>query len=114
MLKYCENCMLLYEQTKCPKCRSRKGREPQDDDFCKLTERRAVYSSMLAEALTNNGIPNVTRGRLGAGLAMSVGPVLESVMVFVPYSLLDRAREIEEEMFAEDGKSEDETDEAEE
>jgi len=62
---------------------------------------------MLENVLKNNGIPVIVEKRLGAGMALKVGQMLEWVRVYVPFSRLQEAAEIEKELFSQtDGEGE--------
>jgi len=102
MLLYCENCQVLFEGGRCPVCGSRKVREPFPNDACFLCEKQIAWGEMLKEVLENNGIPVFFKKRLGIGLALKVGPMMESVRIYVPYSCLQEARDIEAGLFAGD------------
>ena len=65
-----------------------------------LAEKDAVWAGMLADVLTQKGIPFVKESSLGAGLALRAGPLLETIRIFVPASRLEEARELVEELFS--------------
>ena len=93
---YCEKCSLLSEGDRCPACGSRKVRPPKDDDYCYLTEKDAMWSGMLEDIFRQEGIPCMTRPVLGAGFAMKVGPLSEKSRFYIPFSHLQKARELAE------------------
>ncbi|MBP1587090.1 MAG: hypothetical protein ILO53_01645 [Clostridia bacterium] len=101
MALYCENCQILVEAKRCPGCGSKKVREPLPNDACYLCEKQIAWGEMLREVLENNGIPTFFKKRLGIGIALRVGPMMESVRIFVPYSCLEEASEIEAGLFSE-------------
>ena len=99
MSRYCENCQLVYDGDRCPACGSKKGREPQENDPCFLCEKQILWGEVLEDALKQNGIPVVFKKRLGIGLALKVGPMMEWVKVYVPYARLEESRAIVETLF---------------
>jgi len=101
---YCEECRVLFEGARCPVCGSRRIRAPEPDDLCLLTEKEQLWSDVLRDVLTQHEIPFLTEGVMGAGLALRVGPMLERVRFYVPYSHLERAGEIAAELFGEEQK----------
>jgi len=60
-----------------------------------------MWGEMLAEALKNNGIPVFLKKRMGIGMALKVGPMMERVKVYVPFSFLQESKKIVEELFPE-------------
>ncbi len=71
------------------------------DDLCFLTEKDQFWSGMLADVLEQNKIPFLKKPRLGAGVALKVGPNQESVLFYVPNDQLERAKELVDELFGE-------------
>ena len=57
---------------------------------------------MLEDVLHQNGIPFLTDGRLGAGLATYSGPIRESSRFYVRWDDMARASAIVDELFGED------------
>ena len=104
---YCETCMAATDETVCPLCGNEDLRPAEGDDPCLLTERSQLWSGLLEDVLKQNGIPYFTKGRMGAGMALKVGPMFESVRFYVPRDRLDAARDLVEELFSEsDGEEE--------
>ena len=100
---YCEKCQMLFEKGVCPSCgRSKKVRAPRTDDPCFLVERPQPYSGMLCDVLDQNGIVHIAQGRMGAGLAVRAGGMLESRRIYVRYDQFDAANAIVDELFGED------------
>ena len=97
---YCENCGILTELSRCPVCSNRELRVPLASDYCFLTEKELLWSNVLEELLTDNGIPCVTKNALGAGLTSKIGAMQERTRFYVPYLKLKTARALEEEFFA--------------
>lgn len=63
-----------------------------------------MWGEMLEEALKNNGIPVFIKKRLGIGMALKVGPMMEYIRLYVPFSRWNDAERIEKELFAADGE----------
>ena len=57
---------------------------------------------MLSDVLRQNDIPYLLDGRMGAGLAVQVGSMLESARFYVRWDDYERAESIVEELFGED------------
>lgn len=98
-IMYCPNCNILTDQFKCPVCGSQHTRAPMPDDYCLLSEKQTVWADSFSEILTQNGIPFVTKNLLGTGLAAKMGPALERVRFYVPFSHYQNARELENAFF---------------
>ena len=98
---YCEKCRRNTEEDRCPECGRKKLREIREDDPCFLIERDVIWSEVIEDMLKENGIPYLTRGRMGAGLAISVGPMFEKIRYYVPYACLEKAKELTDAVFAE-------------
>ncbi len=97
---YCPHCNVLTDAAKCPVCGGRDLREPLGEDYCYLTEKETIWAGALSDLLTQNGIPYVTKNRLGGGLAAKMGPAMERVRFYVPYARYQDARELEQEFFS--------------
>ncbi len=50
-MNYCEKCHAAADSPRCPLCSGKKLREVKDEDYCLLTEMRAVDGEMLADVL---------------------------------------------------------------
>ncbi len=95
MSMYCENCYRLVESDPCPHCGSA-VREPEPRDSCFLTEQGYVQATILADILTQNNIPYMTRMRSIKGC----GPIMMGNRLFyVPYQLLKDAQNVVEDLF---------------
>lgn len=99
---YCENCKVLLNEKarECPYCDNRKLREVKEDDFCFFCEKEAIWGSMLADSLKQEHIRFYYKEVLGAGLAMQMGPYHERLHFFVPFSQLEKARDIYRYLFS--------------
>ncbi len=106
MLQYCEICMKIFDENRCPSCGRRKVRDVGPDDLCFLTEKEMIWSGMLADVLKQNNIPFLQKNVLGAGLALRTGLLLERVRFYVFYRQLPEAEEIVEELFSSSGGQE--------
>lgn len=98
---YCPNCRLLVEGSLCPVCGSKKLRQPEQTDYCFLTEQNTIWAGALEELLRQDGVAVVTQNVLGAGLAARIGPAQEKVRFYVPFSDFERALEVKKEFAAE-------------
>ncbi len=98
---FCERCGALFEGSVCPVCKNKKVREPEEEDLCFLVEKEQIWGDMLSDVLKQNGIPFLSKGRLGAGLTTRMGSFAESLRFFVKYRDIERARSIVEELFGE-------------
>lgn len=66
-------------------------RETDEKDWMFLTEASYPYASMLSDLLTQDGVPFVAKDRMGAGMALKVGPLLERTCFYVPGTHYERA-----------------------
>ncbi len=73
---------------------------PQTEGMCLLTEQSPVWAGVLADVLTQNGIPFVKESSLGAGMALQAGPMLESFRFFVPRAQFDAAKDLSDSLFS--------------
>ena len=107
---YCEKCRSAVEEGNavCPACRGKKLRPVREDDPCFLVEKDQIWSEVVEDFLKSAGIPFLTKGRMGAGLAINVGPMFEKFRYYVNYADLDRAKELMDGVFAEGEKTESE------
>lgn len=98
---YCEKCSALFEDgsTACPVCGGKKLRPPTADDYCFLVEKDPMWGGMLADVLTQKGVPFLDKRNMGAGFALKVGPQRERYRFYVPYSQLPAAQSVVEELF---------------
>lgn len=99
---YCEKCRVLLDGQTCPICGNEKLRQPMADDLCFLVEKEQIWSGMLADILEQNKIPFLTKNRLGVGMALKVGPHMERVLFYVPYSHIQHAKDLVGELFTND------------
>ena len=99
---YCEKCCRVFEGDQCPHCRKSKVRQPEPKDPCFLTEEDYVSSTILEDLLKQSNIPFLKKDVMGAGMAIKVGPMLERSRFYVPFSALEKAGLIAEELAAEE------------
>ena len=83
-MMYCENCMRIIEEERCPVCGNKRIRMPEPTDPCFLTELDYVSSGILEDLLQQNGIPFLKRNVMGAGMAIRVGPMLDRSRFYIP------------------------------
>lgn len=76
--------------------------EGRGDELCFLTEKDLLWGGMLADVLKQNKIPFLTKARLGAGMALQVGPPMEHVCFYVPCSHIEQAKRLVDALFAAD------------
>ena len=96
---YCEKCCMVTDGDRCPACGGKKLRPPEPGDPCFLTELDCLSAGILEDVLKQDGIPLLKKNVLGAGLAISVGPMLERYRFYVPYERLPEAAALAEELF---------------
>ena len=98
---YCEKCQIAFDIICCPVCGGEKARQPRSSDPCFLVEKEILWGELLEEALKNNGIPVLVKKRMGIGMALKVGPLLERVQIYVPFSRLEDSKDIVHDLFSE-------------
>ena len=89
--------METYEQLTAAPPGPRPAQETRE--MCFLTEQSNIWAGMLADVLQQHGIPFVKESSLGAGLALKMGPMSETIRFFVPASCLAAGKELVEELF---------------
>lgn len=96
MSMYCEKCNQVFETELCPSCGSEGTRIPEPGDLCFLTEQGYVQATILADILTQNGIPYMTRMRSikGCGTIM-----MSNRLFFVAFRDLEAARSVVNDLF---------------
>ena len=100
---YCEKCRRLCcdGADRCPECRSKKLREPQNGDAVYLITKEPIWAGALAELLDKNGIPYLKKGALGEGMDTYVGYGLEVYSFYVPLQFHDAAKQLCDDIFTE-------------
>ena len=90
---------------KCENVSSKQLRETEENGFCFLIEKEAMWGEMLADVLRQEGVPFVIQKELGGGLADRVGSILERYYFYVPADQLEQAQQIAAGLFsAEEGE----------
>ena len=97
---YCEKCCRIIDAERCPHCKSKNVRDPAPGDPCFLTELDYLSTGILEDVLKQNGIPFLKKDVMGAGMAIKVGPMLERSRFYVPYTQLEKALSVVDELFA--------------
>ena len=105
MSMYCEKCNQVFETELCPSCGSEGTRIPEPGDLCFLTEQGYVQATILADILTQSGIPYMTKMRSikGCGTIM-----MSNRLFYVACRNLEAAQAVVEELFyshQEDGEN---------
>lgn len=103
--RYCPGCHVLVRGSRCPECGSRWLEPPAQADFCRLTERELLWAGVLEDCFRQNDIPYIAQNVKGAGFTARAGTMLETTKFYVRYGWLDKARALEEQLFA--GETED-------
>jgi len=99
-MMYCEKCRIVFSASACPICGNEKIRKPEAQDVCFLTEKDHIWSGMLEDVLKQHNIPVLTQSNIGAGMAIKTGPLFERIRFYVPFSWLEAARAIVDELFS--------------
>lgn len=73
-------------------------------EMCFLTEQSPIWAGMLADVLQQHGVPFIKESSLGAGLALKMGSLSETIRFFVPTSYLTTANGLVEELFAKEAE----------
>ena len=96
MSMYCEKCNQVFETELCPSCGSEGTRVPEPGDPCFLTEQGYVQATILADILTQSGIPYMTKMRSikGCGTIM-----MSNRLFFVAFRDLEAARNVVNDLF---------------
>lgn len=64
------------------------------EDWMLLTETGYPYAGMLSDLLSQSGIPFAARNKMGVGMALKVGPLLERTCFYVPRSHYQSAADL--------------------
>ena len=91
LVVYCEKCKALSEDNCCAFCGSGRVRLPRWGDFCVLTERGYMWTSLLEELLKDEGIPAVSQKVLDHGFGLWLH---DRHRVCVPYESYEQAKEL--------------------
>ena len=96
---YCKQCMLLCAETKCDHCGSSKLCEPKENDPAYLITKDITWSGGIEDILTENNIPYLKQGTLGAGLTSKIGYGMENYQFFVPFGAYEKSKELLADIF---------------
>ena len=96
MSMYCEKCNQVFETKLCPSCGSEGTRVPEPGDPFFLTEQGYVQSTILADILTQSGIPYMTKMRSikGCGTIM-----MSNRLFYVACEQLEAAQSVVDSLF---------------
>jgi len=97
---YCKRCNLLCANKKCDRCASNKLCEPKENDPVYLITKNVVWSGGIEDILTENNIPYLKKGLLGAGIASRTGYGMENYQFYVPFGAYKKSRELLAAIFA--------------
>lgn len=98
--RYCDRCSLSFQGERCPVCGKKNARAVQPDDLCFLTEQALVWGGMLADVLTQAGIPFLQKNVLGAGVTLRAGSMNERTRFYVFFRHLSEAADLVEALFS--------------
>lgn len=96
---FCPHCNILTDEKRCPYCGNKDIHKPNPDDYCFLTEQDQIWAGMLSDVFEQNEIPFITRSVLGAGITAKIGPLMERIRFYVPYSRFDTSHTLVCELF---------------
>ena len=93
---YCANCKRLCDadSLKCPNCRKKRLRPPEENDPVYLITRDAITAAIIEDILNQNNIPNLKQGLAGSLIISYVGYSRETCRIFVPYGAYEKSREL--------------------
>ena len=83
---------MLVEST-CPIHKEKFLREPEDNDPVLLAELSGFSAAMLEGVLLDEKIPFLKEGRMGAGMSVWIGSMMEQYSFYVPYIVYDQAKD---------------------
>ncbi len=90
---YCEKCRTLVADS-CPLHASKHLREPRGNDPVLIAQLSGISAAMLEGLLLDEKLPFQQEGRLGAGMSVWIGRMMETFSFYVPYDLRDKALEL--------------------
>ena len=99
---YCPNCQTLYAEGRCPICGKARGRLPQEDDLCLLTEKKQIEADILEDVLRQNGVQCLKQSVSGVAIALYTGLYAETFRLLVPFPQWEAAQEIMNQFFSAD------------
>ena len=98
---YCKKCQRAFSEAACPECGHKSDRSADPEDLCFLTEKQEMWAEMLDDVLKQNEIPFVKQDEQEAWVTVYIGSSFKVQKFYVPYAYLSRAKELVEELFAE-------------
>ena len=106
---YCEICMMLVEpdSEKCPECKHKKLRPPEDNDPVYLLSKEMLWSGGIEEVLKESGIPCLKKSIQGSAFNAIMGQFGDVLRFYVPFAALEKSKELLAD-FMEEGEPEDE------
>ncbi len=90
-MSYCEKCKTLV-QSSCPVHKEKHLREPQENDPVLIAELSGIPAAMLEGVFLDEKLPFLKEGRLGAGMSIWIGQMMETYSFYVPYALYEQAK----------------------
>ena len=100
---YCKNCLVVFEGERCPVCSAKGKVSPAPDDPVFLVEKEVLWSPVLGDVLEKEGIPFYRRNVNGAAMSLKVGPMSERVRFYVHFGDVERAKDIANGLFSDEG-----------
>jgi len=94
--------MMLIDQEKCPECKKKKLRPPKENDPVYLLSKHAIWAGAVEDILRESGVPCLKRSEQGGALTIITGEIAATYRIFVPYSALEKAKELLAGFFEED------------
>ena len=90
-MPYCEKCRTIVDDI-CPAHKQKHLREPEPNDPVLIAELSGITAAMLEGVLLDEKLPFLKEGRLGAGMSVWIGSMMENYSFFVPYALREQAQ----------------------
>ena len=90
---YCEICMTLTDQDKCPGCKKKKLRPPKDNDPVYLLTQNAIWAGAVEDILREGDIPCLKQSEQRSAFTIIMGEITATYRIFVPYSAYQAAKE---------------------
>ena len=92
-MQYCEKCRTLCEST-CETHKTKYLRAPEGNDPVFLAQLSGFSSAMLEGVLLDEKVPFLKEGRMGAGMSVWVGSMMEQYSFYVPYMIYEQAKDL--------------------
>ena len=89
-MPYCEKCRTIVFDS-CPVHKQKHLREPEPNDPVLIAELSGITAAMLEGVLLDEKLPFLKEGRLGAGMSVWIGSMMEIYSFYVPYALREQA-----------------------